>query len=252
MKKDLVKIRIDLDIEEELKELDDIFMGYKKLPDELLFLKGTRYPISVDDRRHNIAKLEALNMISTKPYLAIHSVECVIEVLTKLYIENSADKELFFKNPLTNISVSFISKHILSVDIKELVLLYIVDNTIDYYGVVNSVHLDFIANRIEELFIKMYKLIPNGFTNNVIDFSIDSENIIFEIGDDIRSYRFDEVIAYEEANKEDEYESIDTTNYNEHPSYASIDTRGIRCKETSPDELIKQIIRNRRLFSHLS
>jgi hypothetical protein len=201
-------LRIVLAIEPELLKLEKIFTRHISLPSDITFIKGSRYPVGyntmvgndirmymIDDKAKNInlARMAERDLVSNVPFYPIVSVECLVNMLIKHYINNAKDKTLFHNNPLCENSAVIMSKRRLLEYDDETCFRYL------SHGVTVD-EIETIIKIILTVFEDFYKLVPENFRNNRISFSVDSENIICDLGEDIRAFRFEEAFEYKEHN----------------------------------------------------
>jgi hypothetical protein len=202
-----INLKLFLDIEDKLIGLDGIFTKYVPVYDNLLYVRGARFPVAlasgdkqipIDDQynKHMRPAVSRSNieMVSNTPFYPVHSVSCVAEVLKNMYIANTSYRELYVVNPhIPMYSYAFISTNRLNEEIEDTILSYVGTN-------ITRADMSMITKAIMDIFDYMYSLIPDNLKNNTIYFNIDSEHFVCEIGIDIRAYRYEELHDHIEYN----------------------------------------------------
>ncbi len=206
-----INLRLFLDIEDKLITLDGIFKKYIEIPNNLLYIRGARFPVTINEeyqlptttaRYREFRECEMGptrnrrlgETLSSVEFYPVHSVICIATILKKLYIADTQSKDLFITNPhIPMYSYSFISNKVLDEEIEDTVLSYV-------GNMITREDMSIIVKAAISIFNDMYKLIPDNLRNNEIYFNLDSEHFICEIGIDIRAFRYEEYHDHIEYN----------------------------------------------------
>lgn len=173
-----------LDINKYLSLIEDI---YNKYTDDILplyFARGYRYPVE---------KRSGYFEISSQPYYPWKCVDFVTVVLTKIIYNQSKDKELFVKNPLINGKSKNLHPYA-KTPIDEILCRYLQTEYIDLDDI------DIIIDTIEDIYTNEIECIVKMDKDGIWEFNYETQNIFLCYKDDIRSFRFKELLEYQEVN----------------------------------------------------
>lgn len=173
-----------LDIEKYLWVIEDIFNKHINDIAPLYFARGYRYPVE---------KRSGHFEISSQPYYPWKCINFVTTSLTKIIYDQSKDIELFIRNPLISGASENLHPYAKE-NIDEILCRYLETDYVELSDITAIIDIvdDIYMNEIENI-VKIYQ-------DGIWEFNYETRNIFLCYKDNIRSFRFRELLEYQEVN----------------------------------------------------
>jgi translation elongation factor EF-Ts len=173
---------IVVSIDEELSVIERILSNYIVLPEDAIFLKGLRDPISSRSELTNYEAMNKNNLIANKPWHPYLSAYIVRDHIYKCLKTLTRYEELYNSNPTMKSGGTPIYNEVPpGIDV---VKLYIEDISDDDLKQINKI-LDSIKKNMMDKFIN---------EDHVYDICISSQHFVLKNKGHIKAYRFQELL----------------------------------------------------------
>jgi len=170
-----------LEINEYLLQIEDIISKYIRLPDDLVFVNGVRLPVI---NKSEVSYLIERGHVTNKPTMPYISAYMFKDIFTKYIIDNNPDRDLLYVN-----EVDDRVDHVYDVDryteIDDIIYSFINDIT--------ELDKDTILSLMNIIVAKHIHIVE-AMPYCIYSINVDNEYMILKRLDDIRVYRYKQII----------------------------------------------------------